>query len=375
MTMFGDQGGEFRERIKKLRLFRRWDQGTLANRAGMMSGSTVSQIETGKLSPSSEQIVRIANTLGYSTEFLTSELNLLPTTQPWLRAYADASKRETEARTAASTMATEYIRRLDLRPLPNLIPRFLGDPEDDDDIEDAANEVRQLAQIDSDAVVPNAVRAAERLGCAVLPLESELGKHLGMSVRSDDIPIISVAKSGVPGDRQRFTVCHELGHLMLHASNGPPKDSREATRLEHQANRFASAFLVPRDALHDTLTQLGGRVTLKTLAEAKAIWGVAIKSLVGRCQTINWIEPDQARSLYKQISAREWNKQEPVEVPLESAQWFGRVLSRKAKMDDLEGATSYLAGAIGGNAADLLSFADWSPAQAAEIFEFRPRGV
>lgn len=369
--MFGDQSGEFRERVKRLRLFRHWDQGTLASLVGL-SAATISQIETGKVSPTHEQVMGIADALGYGPDFLTSELHLT-TTRPWLRAYADASRREADARVAASTLAAEYVRQLDLRPLPDLIPRFLGNPEDDDDIEEAAMELRHFAQIDSDAVVANALRAAERLGCVVLPLESELGKHLGMSVRADGIPIVSVAKHGIPGDRQRFTVAHELGHLMLHASVPPPRDAREAADLERQAHRFASAFLVPRDAFHDTLSQMGGRVTLRTLAEAKAIWGVAIKALVTRCQTMSVISPDHARSLYKQISSREWTKQEPVEVPLESAQWFGRVMTRKAKMDDLGRATKKLAESIGGNADDLLSFADWTPPREAEILTFRPR--
>ena len=367
--MFGDNRGEFRERIKRLRLLRRLDQGALADLVGL-SATTISQIETGKVAPTREQIVKLAEALGYSPEFLCSELSLNPTTRPWLRAYADASRREADARTAASTTAVEYVRRLDLKPLADLIPRFLGDLDDEDDIEDAAIELRHLAQIDADSVVSNALRAAERLGCVVLPLESELGKHLGMSVRADGIPMISVAKNDLPGDRQRFTVAHELGHLMLHGATPPPRNAQEATQLERQAHRFACAFLAPREAFTETLTELGGRITLRTLAEAKAVWGVSIKALVGRCQTVGLIESDQARSLYKQISSREWTKQEPVEVPLESAQWFGRVLTRKAKVESIPEAAKRLADEVGGNALDLLSFADWEPPREARILLF-----
>lgn len=357
MSMFGSGSTEVSDRVKRLRLVRRWDQSELGRRAGM-SPATISSIEQGRATPSDDQIEALASALGYSRDFLTAELGLIPTTRPWLRAYADAGKREADARTAATTVAAEYVRCLKLKPLPDLIPAFDGSLDDDDAIEEFAADVRHLAQIDTDAVVSNAIRAAERLGCLVLPLESELGRHLGMSVRADDLPIMCVAKGQVPGDRQRWTVAHELGHLALHGDSPPPKNAPEARRMENQAHRFAGAFLCPADALHEMFEN--NPVTLRALADVKHVWGVAIKALVHRCESLGIVDPDHARSLYKQISARKWSKQEPVNVPTESAQWFERTLIRRAEEGDLQAACKRLASSVGGNAADLLSFADWT---------------
>jgi Zn-dependent peptidase ImmA (M78 family)/transcriptional regulator with XRE-family HTH domain len=376
LTIFGGGSAELNERIKRLRLVRRWDQLTLARKTGVPQ-TAISRIESGRLTPTAEHLEAIAFAFGYSPEFLKSELRLAPTTRPWLRAYADASKREADARTAATTLAVEYIRTLRLRPLPDLIPEFGADfgaaVDSDDAIEEAAAEVRQAAQIDHGAVVTNAMRAAERLGCLVLPLESELGRHVGMSVRSDDLPIMSVAKAGVPGDRQRWTVAHELGHLVLHGQAPPPRDGREAHRMEAQAHRFAGAFLCPAEPLLETLSEKGGKVTLRSLAEIKAEWGVAIKALVHRFQDLGTINPEQARSLYKQISSRKWTKTEPVEVPTESAQWLERTLVRKGQASGLSEACAFLASSVGGNPRDLLSFADWSPGTEAEVVKLADR--
>lgn len=366
MPMFGSGSTEYRDRVKRLRLLRRWDQARLAKEAGT-SATAISQIENGRAAPTTDQITGIASALGYSPEFMTAELQLLPTTTPLLRAYADASKKESDARTAGAIIAGEYVRRLNLTPLPDIIPPFAGEIDDDASIEQAADELRQLAQIDPDAVVTNALRAAERVGCVVLPLDSELGRHLGMSVRSDQIPIICVAKSGIPGDRQRHTIAHELGHLSLHGQAPPPRDPKEAARMEKQANRFAAAFLGPRDPLLESLHEVGGKVTLRALTDVKAIWGISIKSLVGRYQSLGAIDADHARSLYKQISARKWTTAEPVYVPTESAQWLSRSLLRRASTDDLELASERLAGLIGGNARDLFEFANWTPQPQAPI--------
>lgn len=344
---------------------KRWDQSELARRAST-SPATISQIETGRTAPTAEQVEAIGAALGYSAEFLTAQLRLAPTTRPWLRAYADASRKDADARLASATIAGEYIRRLKLSPLQNRLPVVVGDPEDDDAIEELALESRLLADIDEAGVVGNAIRAAERLGCIVLPLETELGRHLGMSVRADDLPMIFVTRENAPGDRQRFSVAHEIGHLVLHRETPPPQTAAEAARLEKQAHRFAAAFLAPAEPLIDTLDANGGRVTLRALAEIKSVWGVAIKALVHRFQELGVIDPDQARSLYKQISARKWNKHEPVEVPLESAQWFERTLLRASGSGDLSAAAKALANRAGGNSNDLLTFADWTPSRSVD---------
>lgn len=84
LTMFGSGNAELRDRIKRLRLVRRWDQSTLADKAGV-SSATVSNLELGRVAPTRDHIERIAAALGYAPDFLTTELAMLPTTRPWLR--------------------------------------------------------------------------------------------------------------------------------------------------------------------------------------------------------------------------------------------------------------------------------------------------
>ncbi len=203
------------------------------------------------------------------------------------------------------------------------------------------------------------------LGVFVLPMQIELGRHLGMSMRFETLPLMRISRTSedaqhaVPGDRQRFTTSHELGHLLLHASQEPPGSSGRAADIERQANRFASAFLVPAEPILDDLRAFGGRPTLTTLAKLKEKWGVAIKSLVIRFAQLGVIEPDQARSLYKQISARRWNKNEPVRVGNESAQWFALALKRASSQSPAAYGALLDAAGIGGSFFDRWT--DWSP--------------
>ena len=158
-----------------------------------------------------------------------------------------------------------------------------------------------------------------------------------MSMHVDGIPVLRTSRpapgGGIPGDRQRFTLAHELGHVTLHATLPPPDTAEPEGAIEKQAHRFAGAFLLPGDAFLSDLEAVGGRVTLTTLANLKGRWGVAIKAMVVRLQNLGRVDADQARSLYKQISSKRLNKKEPVTVGNERAVWMKQALEQQFRGD------------------------------------------
>ncbi len=360
VSAFPDPG-----RVQRLRMARGITQAELASRVGLPAGS-LSRALGGRI-PIDPQ--RLARTLGCTTDFLARPVDEdWLYTRPWLRAYADAPKKTVEQHVADTLLAMEVFDHVRLRRPPERLPTFVGDPSDDDEIEEFATSVRDASDVVGGRAVPNVTRAAERLGCVVLPISSELGRHLGMSMFVDGTPVLRVARSGaVPGDRQRFTVAHELAHLTLHASVRPPETADQAKAIEKQAHRFAGAFLLPGDPFLDSLDQEGGRVTLATLARMKERWGVAIKAMVVRLQQLHRIDADHARSLYKQISARGWNKDEPVEVGNERAVWLAKALSRRFPGPD---PTGHAAGRAGLDRFYLDTWTDWEPDQGATVIRF-----
>jgi Zn-dependent peptidase ImmA (M78 family)/DNA-binding XRE family transcriptional regulator len=319
------------ERVQRFRSALGITQSDLAMTLGVPA-STAARLESGRLEADKETVETIAALLACTPDKLTSPAVDVLFTRPWLRAYADAPKKTVDQYMSDTLVAVEVIDNLKLRRMPDRLPTFDGDANNDHDIDEFASEVRHAADINGDTGVPNVTRAAERLGCVVLPMEHELGKHLGMSTRADETPVIRVSRSSakVPGDRQRFTVAHELGHILLHATCPPPESSEQAKVIEKQAHRFAAAFLLPGDPFLDDLYGVsGGRVTLSTLVALKERWGVSIKAMVVRLQQLGRVDADQARSLYKQISARGWNTGEPVYVGNERAVWLGKALRQR----------------------------------------------
>lgn len=341
-------------------------QTALSEEIGIKGNKTLSKIETGRAPLSDDLLMPLADALGCKSEFLFRLFEPDLATKPWLRAYADASSKVVDQILADNRLSNQVFTWTGLRRVPDVLPVFDGDLNDDVAIEEFAAHVRDAADIQEDSPVMNAIRAAERLGCVVLPLESELGRHLGLSQRINDRPFIRITRAWnpgrahfVPGDRQRFTLAHELGHLSLHSDLPPPKTPEEAKRLEKQANRFAAAFLTPADILIEDWRHHGGRVTLGVLQKLKATWGVAVKMLVTRFRQLDIIDDGHARSLYRQISSRGWNKREPVEVSNEEPIWLERSLMRAFPADSVDKSQRLAAESVGLETAHFDRWLRW----------------
>lgn len=84
----------------------------------------------------------------------------------------------------------------------------------------------------------------------------------GLTVCTDEVRLILIAPSGLPA-RQRFTLAHELAHVLFGHDQGvhqdvdiTGKDSRSGAS-EVSANTFASAFLMPAATLHTWTSEHG----------------------------------------------------------------------------------------------------------------------
>jgi hypothetical protein len=94
-------------------------------------------------------------------------------------------------------------------------------------------------------------------------------------------PIVFLIDHKGSTSRLRFGAAHELGHLVMHADvvAGSPE-------LERQANRFASAFLLPRETF---LPECPRRLNWPHFYELKRRWKVSVAALVRRAYDLECI--------------------------------------------------------------------------------------
>lgn len=149
----------------------------------------------------------------------------------------------------------------------------------------------------------NVTEVIERAG--ILVMHSALGGATvsGVTSSTPGMPPLIVINSNQPADRTRFTLSHELGHIVMHRFPTPG--------MEQEANEFASAFLMPRN---DIRLAFSRRVDLPLLAQLKPEWKVSMAALLYRAKSLGALTPNQERYLWQQFSMRHIRHREPPEL-------------------------------------------------------------
>lgn len=164
----------------------------------------------------------------------------------------------------------------------------------------------------------------------VLVVEEDFGPSAridGLSQWADTHPVL-LLNSSASTDRKRFTLAHELGHLVLHSDYGDAD-------IESQANAFAGEFLMPAIEIRSSLRGL----TIAQLLDLKRYWGVSMAAIVERAVVLNVISRSERTSMYKMLSARGYRISEPgsIELALEVPQLARHIadsLSSKGLRDE-----------------------------------------
>ena len=324
-------------------------QAELADREGLRQ-PTISAI-IGRTRPLTPQVYdRLLKATGLPTSFFAAH-DVIDPDRVLFRRRRTAPSRTTKR---AKRMFAELFRvsaalmESSRQPVPNLPIVPFGERIDgvlsEDRIETAAQAARDSLGLKAEGPVASVLRALERAHVPGAPIvfdddpeerpAHDIG-HDGISERlSDGRAVIAYFPSR--GDRQRFTLAHELGHLILHHDREHLDDST----AESEADRFAGAFLVPVGTAQRVLNR---RLDLRDYARAKAELGVSIQALVQRAFALDFMDESRRTSLFKQLSARGWRREEPVTVRAEQplllpkllAHRYGPELSYRGRVSEL----------------------------------------
>jgi len=300
------------ERIKLAREARRLTQTQLASAANISQG-TLSDLEKGRIvQPSPNTVAAIAQATTFPLSFF--HLGPLPDFPEgnYRKLKRGTTRAAAQVRAEVRQLAEVVLRAEKLVTLPPIsidpIKQF-----NIEDIEDIVDDVRESLRVGRLDPIANLTRAIERSGIVVVTLATEIEDHSGFSAWPDfgldGRPIIAICR-GYSGDRDRFTLAHEVGHLVLHTL----RMKIDHTCAEREANRFAGALLLPADAAKEAMPP---PITLRVLMAVKAKNGVSIAAAAQRAFDLGLISDHHFVSLRKQMSTRGWNKEEPVEVASE----------------------------------------------------------
>lgn len=277
----------------------------LADRIGV-SAAAIGQYESGT-KPRPDLLIAMAQHLGYPIEFFmvgrsyakldasTAHFRSLRATRSYQRAKAISFTEQVWE----ITHALERKVQLPWVDLPGVGGIELEDESGQSaSPHEAADAVRTQWGL-GDRPIPHLARTLEIHGIAITlapPSDGDFSTVSAFSTSHLPRPVIVVSRDRTDDVyRHRFTLAHELGHLIMHKDvhPGDPKQEREA-------DAFAAQFLTPHDSI---LPQLPARLNFGTLSELQHAWGVSISSLIYRCREVGRFSDVTTTRAYKRLNA------------------------------------------------------------------------
>jgi Zn-dependent peptidase ImmA (M78 family)/transcriptional regulator with XRE-family HTH domain len=269
----------------------------------------LSRIEGGNMQDVEAEVLKaIATELNYPESFFNQDCNIYPPNIHY-------RKRETiDQKSLLRADALMNIYRFNLQELLKVVdvsnqnvPRIKDQYESPEQV---AQSLRAYWRVPT-GPIEKLSGLLEGQGIIIVPIEFGTDKIEGRSVVADTGHAIIFVNKNSSGDRQRLTIVHELGHIVMHINSIPTFGRDE----EKEAFDFAIEFLMP---YHEVKHQLKGRITLEKLAQLKTVWKVSMQAILKRLQSLNIVEYNQARYLWSQFNAQGIRKKEPVYVAPEN---------------------------------------------------------
>ena len=272
----------------------------------------LSRAESGLREISPLLLEKAAKILNYPIDFFYQEDPLygLGTTNLFNR-----KRQSVPVKTIHRIQAQLNIKRLQVQRLlqsvdipPCNIPQYDIDEFNDSPI-DVANTLRAYWKVPS-GPIDSLVDLIENNGGIVIEFDFQTSKIDAMSIAFPDIPPLFFINPQVPKSRLRFTLCHELGHILMHQNALTPE-------IEQQADQFASEFLLPSREIKPYFLD---SISISKLIDLKMYWKVSMQAILVKAKNLDTITPSNYSSLWIALGRCGYRKNEPAEdcMPQES---------------------------------------------------------
>lgn len=319
------------EMLTLARESRGFTQSELAKRLGVTQGK-LSKVENGMLGTPTEMLPTLSEALDYPTDFFFQTSKIYG---PGISELYHRKRQTLPKKVLYKTHAHINIRRMHISKLLRAVEidechvphHDIG--EYDGRVEEIARAVRASWRLPHGPIT-NLTQTIEDAGAVIIPCEFGTRKIDAISQWISGEPPMLFINRDLPGDRLRFSLSHELAHLVMHQTSHPDQ--------EKQADRFAAEFLMPEADIKASLTN----ISLPKLATLKQHWKVSMNALLKRAGDLGRLTLSQTRYLWKKMSMAGYRTSEPsgTDIPQECPTLLQEIIN--AHFSDLKYSVSEL---------------------------------
>jgi Zn-dependent peptidase ImmA (M78 family)/DNA-binding XRE family transcriptional regulator len=295
-----------------------------------VSAQQIGKYERDEDVPGSAVLIALSHALGVSLDYLVGDQEMVLEGVEFRKKQITSKKEQAQIQAKALHLIERYLMVEEILGLPSAEwdkPREAPFPvRQIGDADRAAQYLREHWNLGIDPI-PNLVELLEERGIKVLVVDSEenidgLAAQVRRS-RGEPVPVI-VIRRGVHGERQRFNLAHELGHMVMDVQ-GDDKFREKA------AHRFAGAFLMPAEALWSSVGRHRSSIGWSELFALKQLLGASVQAITYRCGDLGIFPPSVSQKLFREFSRlgyRSAPNYEPNHLPEERAGRFDRLCYR-----------------------------------------------
>ncbi|MFD1363651.1 helix-turn-helix domain-containing protein [Lentibacillus salinarum] len=308
-------------KLKQARIFRGLTISELAQSTNITK-QAISQYEQGKITPRVETMFKLVNKLNFPREFFYSyDTTTGYSSYTFFRSKVNVSKKRLNAQEQVVNFlfnGQQFLEQYIEFPMLNIPDVPIKDFWEKDEIEDLADNVRNMWGIGDDPI-HNLIFELERNGIfisGILTNTQEIDAYSQKKViNGRDYCFMLLAKDKKSAVRRQFDAAHEFGHLLMHSwiEEDTDLEPDEKRRMEKEADYFASALLLPKEAFISTIY----KSKLEEYIHLKKYWMVSINAMIVRSYHLNLISYTQYQYLQKQLSRKKMRKREPYDNVLQ----------------------------------------------------------
>ena len=317
----------FSERFKAARILNGFSLQNLSDALGnKVSRQALHKYEKGEVIPDSEMIGLLSKALNVQSDFFFRDTKVELGKLEFRKLTKLPVKEQNKIVECTRDVLSRY---LELEEILGIETKFENPLKDFptissiNDIEKAVLKVRKSWELGLDPIY-NSIELLEDNHIKVVLVNSEDSFDGMQTWLNQTIPVIVINESKLKSaDRIRFTVLHELGHLLLPLGNLPEKVK------EKFCNQFAAAMLIPKTAIQSELGISRKKLFIQELGELKKQYGISIQALMYRCKDLSIISESHLNQLVFIIGHNGWKVVEPVQYAgLEKSNRFTQLLFR-----------------------------------------------
>jgi len=265
---------------------------------------TLSKIEHGLLEPTQEQIENLSKALDVRPKFFFNHVPLYDFSYSFYRTQKSISVNNHKVIQAKANLyrmhICKFLDSIEFEPELEEIYKINCDEKDPAEVAALLKHVWNVPL----GPVYNITCMIERAGIIVIPMDFGTMKMDGFCHASyGGMPPIIFINKYLSIDRYRFSLMHELGHLLMHRV---PNEEQE-----NEANCFAASFLIPDEEIK---RDFAFKLSIQRFAELKRKWGVSMQALMFKAWSLGKITDRGLKYYQIEMSRRGYRKNEPVEL-------------------------------------------------------------